>query len=85
MAAQFWLEGVGIIVMGIFGTIGNLMTVLVLRRIDSNVLFNKLLMSLAIFDTLFLVYYVIDHGVIGTFMRSYQLGKTHFSRKRNRF
>lgn len=44
--AQFWMEHVGIIVVGIFGTAGNIMTVLVLRRINSNVTFNKLLMSL---------------------------------------
>lgn len=44
--AHFWMEGIGIIVVGIFGTAGNIMTVLVLRRIDSNVTFNKLLMSL---------------------------------------
>ena len=31
---------------GTFGLAGNLMTILVLRRIDSNVMFNKLLMSL---------------------------------------
>jgi hypothetical protein len=44
--AQFWLEGVAILVVGTFGLMGNLMTLLVLRRIDSNVMFNKLLMSL---------------------------------------
>lgn len=64
------------------------MTVLVLRRIDSNVMFNKLLMSLgktkvspylihhqfplAIYDALYLLYYVVDHGIIGTFMRSFK-------------
>ena len=44
--AQFWLEGVAIIVVGIFGMAGNALTVLVLRRIETNVMFNKLLMSL---------------------------------------
>jgi hypothetical protein len=44
--AQFWLEGVAILVVGTFGLMGNLMTLLVLRQIDSNVMFNKLLMSL---------------------------------------
>ena len=44
--AQFWLDGVAILVVGTFGLMGNLMTLLVLRRIDSNVMFNKLLMSL---------------------------------------
>ena len=44
--ARFWLGGVGILVVGTFGIIGNLVTVIVLRRIDTNVMFNKLLMSL---------------------------------------
>ena len=49
-SAQFWLEGVAIIVVGIFGMAGNALTVLVLRRIETNVMFNKLLMSLGIFN-----------------------------------
>ena len=44
--ARFWLEGVAVIVVGIFGMAGNALTVLVLRRIETNVMFNKLLMSL---------------------------------------
>ena len=44
--AHFWLDGVGIIVVGTFGFVGNIMTILVLRRIDTNVMFNRLLLSL---------------------------------------
>ena len=46
VGAQFWLGGVGTIVVGIFGMAGNLMTVIVLRRIDTNIMFNRLLMTL---------------------------------------
>ena len=45
-AASFWLDGVLILVVGIFGLAGNALTVVVLRRIDSNTTFNRLLMSL---------------------------------------
>ena len=45
-AAQFWLEGVSLLVVGVFGMAGNVMTIIVLRRIDSNTTFNRLLMSL---------------------------------------
>ena len=45
-AAQFWVEGVSLLVIGIFGMAGNVMTIVVLRRIDSNTTFNRLLMSL---------------------------------------
>ena len=44
--ARFWLSGVAVLIVGTIGLAGNLMTVLVLRRIDSNVMFNKLLISL---------------------------------------
>ena len=51
--AQFWLEGVAVIVMGLFGMVGNITAVLVLRRIDTNVMFNKLLISLGIIISTF--------------------------------
>ena len=46
--AQFWLEGVLLLVIGVFGMAGNVMTIIVLRRIDANATFsfNRLLMSL---------------------------------------
>ena len=51
VTARFWLEGVAVIVVGIFGLAGNVLTVLVLRRIETNVMFNKLLMSLGKIDS----------------------------------
>lgn len=55
-SAQFWLEGVALLVVGLFGMAGNVLTIVVLRRIDSNTTFsfNRLLMTLGKFD-LFLV------------------------------
>lgn len=44
--AQFWLEGVILLGVGLFGMAGNVMTIVVLGRIDSNTTFNRLLMSL---------------------------------------
>ena len=43
---QFWIEGVALLVVSLFGVVGNLTTIVVLRRIDSNTTFNRLLMSL---------------------------------------
>eukprot|EP00095_Tigriopus_kingsejongensis_P000943 maker-scaffold360_size197209-snap-gene-0.39 protein:Tk00943 transcript:maker-scaffold360_size197209-snap-gene-0.39-mRNA-1 annotation:"fmrfamide receptor-like isoform x1" len=68
--AQFWIEGVSLLIVGIFGIAGNIMTVVVLRRIYSNTTFNRLLTSLAVVDTMLLIYYVLDYGIIGVFMRS---------------
>lgn len=45
-AAQFWLEGVAILVVGVFGLVGNVLTVVVLRRVDKNTTFNRMLISL---------------------------------------
>lgn len=71
--AQFWLEGITLMVVGAFGMAGNLLTIIVLRRIDSNTTFNRLLMTLAIVDSLLLIYYVLDNGVVGTFRRTHGL------------
>ena len=43
---QFWIEGVALLVVSLFGVVGNVTTIIVLRRIDSNTTFNRLLMSL---------------------------------------
>ena len=55
---------------GVFGVAGNILTVFVLKRIDQNSTFNRLLTFLAIVDTLLLSYYVLDMGLVGTFIRS---------------
>ena len=41
--AKFWLEGIGILVVGIFGLLGNLLSVFVLRRSRGNQGFHTLL------------------------------------------
>jgi hypothetical protein len=42
-AAHFWIEGVGVFVLGIFGLAGNILTIVTLSLIKSNKNFNKLL------------------------------------------
>ena len=46
VVGHFWLEGVLLLVIGLFGVAGNIMTIIVLRKMDSNATFNRLLMSL---------------------------------------
>ncbi len=41
--AMFWVDGVLILVVGVFGLIGNMMSILVLRRCPGNRCFNILL------------------------------------------
>ena len=53
---QFWIEGVALLVVSLFGVVGNLTTIVVLRRIDSNTTFNRLLMSLCECKISFLVF-----------------------------
>ena len=53
---QFWIEGVALLVVSLFGVVGNLTTIVVLRRIDSNTTFNRLLMSLRECKISFLVF-----------------------------
>ena len=51
---QFWIEGVALLVVSLFGVVGNLTTIVVLRRIDSNTTFNRLLMSLCEYSKILL-------------------------------
>ena len=69
-STKFWLEGVGICVVGCFGIFGNVLTIVVLGRMQTNRQFNKLLMCLALVDSLLIVVSVIETAVIGTFMNT---------------
>ena len=63
--ARFWLEGIGITVVGVVGLAGNIMAIFVLRTYSTNVSFNRLLMSLAVVDSLLIVDMVIQKAIIG--------------------
>ena len=43
---HFWLEGISLLIVGLFGVAGNIMTIIVLRKMETNTTFNRLLMSL---------------------------------------
>ena len=45
-AAHFWIEGVGIFGLGMFGLAGNILTIVTLSLVKSNKNFNKLLVRL---------------------------------------
>ena len=42
-SAYFWLEGVSVFVVGIFGLLGNILAILILSRCPTNTEFNILL------------------------------------------
>lgn len=46
---HFWLEGISLLIVGLFGVAGNIMTIIVLRKMETNTTFNRLLMSLGMF------------------------------------
>lgn len=54
---RFLLEGIVVAVIALFGVMGNLMSVYILmwRKLDLQVFLRRLLVLLAVFDTLFLV------------------------------
>lgn len=60
MSVTFWVEGVGIPLVSSFGLLGNLISILIfLKRsqgLDLNPNFSQLLICLAVFDSLFLVF-----------------------------
>ncbi len=56
---HFWLEGILLLIVGLFGVAGNIMTIVVLRKMETNTTFNRLLMSLGkIFMILSLSYFL---------------------------
>ncbi|TRY75012.1 hypothetical protein TCAL_12119, partial [Tigriopus californicus] len=65
---KFWLEGIGILCVGIFGLIANILTCIILKDMKSNSSFNKLLMSLSIVDCLLIVDMIVEKSVIGAFL-----------------
>ncbi len=66
-SAQFWIKGVALVILGSFGLVGNIMTILVLWRIDSNRNFNKLLIMLSTVDSLLIIYFILEKAVAETF------------------
>ena len=60
MSVKFWVEGVGIPLVSSFGLLGNLISILIFQNrsqgLDLNPNFSQLLICLAVFDSLFLVF-----------------------------
>lgn len=62
---HFWVEGVGVFVIGVFGIVGNTIYILVLRKSErTNANFNKLLIALGIVDTLFILDLVLEMSLM---------------------
>ena len=64
----FWIEGVGVCLTGGFGLIGNIITIIVLRRITHNKSFNNLLIGLSVSDILLIIVQVLEIPVIKVFL-----------------
>lgn len=66
--SSFWLQGVTMTVIGVFGLIGNITTLYVLPQIKSNRSFHKMLFCLIIIDSTVIVFFVGDVSIIGQFL-----------------
>ncbi|XP_059083030.1 uncharacterized protein LOC131880413 [Tigriopus californicus] len=66
--SKFWIEGVAVTVVGIFGMTGNIIAIIVLRRIKTNRNFNNLLITLSFSDFLLILDVVVEMSLIGIFM-----------------
>ena len=74
---HFWLEGILLLIVGLFGVAGNIMTIVVLRKMETNTTFNRLLMSLGrifmilslslfFYFTLFAIVFCISFSVLSS-------------------
>ena len=68
--ARFWLEGIAITLLGLVGLAGNFLSIAVLNTYKTNTSFNRLLMSLAVVDSLLIIDMVLEKAVIGNFIAS---------------
>lgn len=63
---QYWVQGIGILVIGVPGLIGNFLSAMVLitsEEMKANV-FNYLLSGLCLVDSLMIGLCMLDHGII---------------------
>ena len=51
-------------VVGVFGLVGNLLTILVLSTQEMNTSFNKLITALSIFDSIFIVFVNFEYTFV---------------------
>lgn len=65
--SRYWIKGVALTALGVFGLIGNAVTIIVLSSTHSNRNFNKLLITLASIDSLLILYFVLEKSIIETF------------------
>lgn len=70
---RFWGEGVALCAVGVFGLCGNILTIIVLRKAETNRHFNKLLMALAIVDSLLILSAIGETAILGVFLSSLPL------------
>lgn len=66
--ANFYLHGITMFVVGLFGVVGNILTIYVLNRIQTNRNFNRLLVALAVVDTSVIFFFVLDISICGQFL-----------------
>ena len=66
---QFWINGIGVLVIGVPGLIGNFLSAMVLitsEEMKANV-FNYLLSGLCLVDSLMIALCMLDHGIVRGF------------------
>ena len=76
-SVRFWIEGVSLTIIAIFGLLGNLLTVVVFRNYDkgsngngsnaSRSPFNTILTTLVTFDSFFLIFSLFDSAYLTLF------------------
>ena len=67
---RFAIQGVSVSVIGIFGFVANVLSVIVLLKCKSNRNFHRLLAGMAIIDIILIAVTVLEMSIIGIFMKT---------------
>lgn len=67
--SQYFIQGLSILIIGIFGFAANLLSVYVLLQVRENRNFHRLLAGLTSVDTILILILVVEMSILGVFMK----------------
>jgi len=64
---SFWFEGILLLVVGLFGIIGNVISIFILSKLQAHNFFDSLLIALTTIDIIFIIFTIVDYSLAREF------------------